>query len=44
MVSRLVHHSRAAQAERTMVAIRFFLDFRFFLNAPLDLLLDVLIS
>jgi len=27
-----------------MVAIRFFLGIRFFLNAPLDLLLDVLIS
>ena len=35
-------HSRAAQAERTVGAIRFFLYIRFFLNAPLDLLLDVL--
>ena len=37
-------HSRAAQAERAVpvAAIRFFLYIRFFLNAPLDLLLDVL--
>ena len=35
-------HSRATQAERAVGAIRFFLYIRFFLNAPLDLLLDVL--
>jgi hypothetical protein len=35
-------HSRAAQAERTVGALRFFLYIRFFLNAPLDLLLDPL--
>jgi len=31
-----------AQAERAVAAIRFFLYIRFFLNAPLDLLLVVL--
>jgi len=35
-------HSRATQAERAVGAIRFFFYIRFFLNAPLDLLLDVL--
>ena len=35
-------HSRVTQAERTVGAIRFFLYIRFFLNAPLDLLLVVL--
>ena len=35
-------HSRVTQAERTVGAIRFFLYIRFFLNAPLDLLLDPL--
>ena len=39
---RLVRHSRVAQAERAVAAIRFFLYIRFFLNAPLDLLLVVL--
>jgi len=34
--------SHAAQAERAVGVIRFFLYIRFFLNAPLDLLLDVL--
>ena len=34
--------TRAAQAERAVAAIRFFLYIRFFLNAPLDLLLVVL--
>ena len=35
-------HSRVTQAERAVGAIRFFLYIRFFLNAPLDLLLVVL--
>ena len=35
-------HSRVTQAERTVGALRFFLYIRFFLNAPLDLLLDPL--
>ena len=35
-------YSRAAQAGRTVGALRFFLYIRFFLNAPLDLLLDPL--
>ena len=39
---RLVRHSRVAQAERAVAAVRFFLYIRFFLNAPLDLLLDPL--
>ena len=34
--------TRAAQAERAVAAVRFFLYIRFFLNAPLDLLLDPL--
>jgi hypothetical protein len=45
----MVRHSRAAQAERTMVAILFFLYIRFstrrsIYSTPLDLLLDVLTS
>ena len=38
----MVSYSRATQAERAVAAIRYFLYIHFFLNAPLDLLLDVL--
>ena len=42
MCQEMDSHSRVTQAERTVGALRFFLYIRFFLNAPLDLLLDPL--